>query len=122
MYCNETRDIILAKNRAAVATGNFDIEQALALGFRNLTDDQRSKYEQDFADYKKAREGRAPQVLTAESQLREAAPSAERSRSTERKRTWAVEKPDADEDVEMNDGTEEHTAGDASGFTAVNRA
>lgn len=120
LYCNETKDIILAKNKAAIAAGNFDIEQALAVGFRSLTDDQKSKYEEDLAEYKKARETRALEANNTESQLREADPNAEGSRSARNKTHWQNENPDADEDVEMGDDTEENLAGEASGFTAVN--
>ena len=122
MYCNETRDILLANNKAAIAAGSFDIEQALAVGFRSLTDDQRSKFELDFNNYKRTRESRAPQTVNAEGQNREAGLNAERSRSAERRNTWAIENADGDEDVEMGDETEEHPTEEASGFTAVNKA
>lgn len=122
LYCNATRDIILANNRAAIAAGSFDIEQALAVGFRSLTDDQKSKYEQDFAEHKKARESRGPAAVNAENQHREADIVTERSRSAERRDTWTTENPQADDDVEMGEEAEEPPAEDAAGFTAVNRA
>ena len=122
MYCNETRDIILANNKAAIAAGSFDIEQALAVGFRSLTDDQKTKYEQDFAEYKRARENKALSTNNADNQPQDAGSNVERSRSVERKHTWATETPNADDDVEMGDEAEEPPAEEASGFTAVNRA
>lgn len=99
------RPVLTAENRKATADGPFDVEKALAVGWQDLDEDQRAPFQQRFEESKKP----------AETEKGSGTSKAVAGIDGEGKPTG-----EADEDVEMADDGES-TAGDAGGFTAVNR-
>jgi non-histone protein 10 len=100
------RPVLTVENRKAIADGSFDVEKALAVGWQDIDEDQRLTFQRRFEELKKAAE---PEKASEAS--RAAAGADGESKATE----------EADEDVEMGDDGDSPPAGDAGGFTAVNR-
>jgi non-histone protein 10 len=99
------RPVLTVENRKAIADGSFDVEKALAVGWKEIDEEQRATYQRKFEESKK------PAEPEKGSETSKAAAGIEgESKPTE----------EADEDVEMADDGES-PAGDAGGFTAVNR-
>lgn len=105
VYCSDMRPILTVDNRKAIADGSFDVEKALAVGWQDIDEDQRAAFQRRYEESKKL---------------------AEPEKGSEASKTAAgidgESKPaeEGDEDVEMADDGES-AAGDAGGFTAVNR-
>jgi non-histone protein 10 len=99
------RPVLTLDNRKAIADGSFDVEKQLAAGWQDIEEDQRALYQKKYEDSKK---GAAPEKASE-------TPRASAGAEGEGKPT-----EEADEDVEMADG-DSPPAGDAGGFTAVNR-
>jgi non-histone protein 10 len=106
VYCSDMRPVLTVENRKAIADGSFDVEKALAVGWQDIDEDQRLTFQRRFEESKKAAE---PEKASEAS--RTAAGADRESKPTE----------EADEDVEMGDDGDSPPAGDAGGFTAVNR-
>jgi hypothetical protein len=85
----------------------FDINQAMAFGWREMDEQGRAGWQQQFEEEKRSweleKQGSAGGGAR-QSTLDPARPT-----------------PAGDEDVEMADDVESHSGGDGGGFTAVNR-
>ncbi|KAG9237007.1 putative HMG box-containing protein C10F6.08c [Amylocarpus encephaloides] len=116
-YCNESRSLLQTNNRRALADGTFDIEEALARGWRDLGEEQKLEHQKRYDEVKKSvsnekSSGPAP-----------AAPKQTVFDSESRPASTAPTADEPDEDVEMADDGDEppQAAAAEAGFTAVNR-
>ncbi|KAL3419239.1 hmg box protein [Phlyctema vagabunda] len=105
-YCNDMRSVLAVQYKKAIAEGTFDIERHLAVTWRELNDQDRTKYQKKYDEVKKAAEVDKDAALS------------------ERQSVFDGDRRREDEDVEMGDETEPEAGAEsaAAGFTAVNRS
>ncbi|CAG8955484.1 hypothetical protein HYFRA_00010351 [Hymenoscyphus fraxineus] len=114
IYCNETRSVILASNAEAVAQGDFDIDQKLAVGWQKLEEERKAEFQKRFEQIKKGANSEKTPVV---------APKQAAFDGDSLPASTAPTVDDPDEDVEMGDDKTEPPAPveGGGGFTAVNR-
>jgi hypothetical protein len=106
------RSVITVKNRKAIADGTFDVERALATGWREMDEEQRGEFQRRLEGMKRTSD--------AEKEASVGGTGAGQSGFDGESRQTA----EADEDVEMGEDGDDgsRSGGEVSGFTAVNRA
>jgi non-histone protein 10 len=108
LYCNDMRSVITVSNRKAIADGTFDVERALATGWRDLEEPKREEFSRRFDELKR------------EWEAEKAGGTDTIKGNDDDTETKTVE---GDEDVEMGeDGDADEANGEGAGFTAVNKA
>ncbi|KAH8591762.1 hypothetical protein B0O99DRAFT_519076, partial [Bisporella sp. PMI_857] len=124
VYCNSTRDGLVAKNEAAIAEGTFNVDSELAHGFQRLTDEERFPFEHQFNVFKSMRDNEKRNTAGTESTAfnavnRSTEPEAETRPSATETGSAAIplikhendvassRNTDGDDDVEMGEDVDE---------------
>ncbi|TAQ88355.1 hypothetical protein B7494_g3305 [Chlorociboria aeruginascens] len=108
LYCNDTRSVMMVQNRQAMAEGTFDIERALAIGWRDLAPEAAEEFHRRFELEKRKWESVEKEVGIGGGGARQSIFDGEGNGAN------------GDEDIEMKDEVEVGGGG-GGGFTAVNR-
>ncbi|KAI1814860.1 hypothetical protein GGS20DRAFT_585126 [Poronia punctata] len=114
IYCNDTRPVLQAQHKEAIAAGEFRLEEELARGWKDLPEKAKeefqTRYEQELSQWKEARESFKQGAKDAAARQRSRARDNRTSRGGRSRFEEGQDEDDAgyDQDVEMGEAEPEH--------------
>ncbi|RWA09669.1 hypothetical protein EKO27_g5414 [Xylaria grammica] len=105
IYCNDTRPVLQAQHKDAIAAGEFRIEEELARGWKDLPEKEKeefqARYERELIQWKEAKESFKQGVKDAAARERSRARENRTSRGSRSRFEEAQDDEDADDDQDV---------------------
>ncbi len=105
IYCNDTRPLLQAQHKDAIAAGEFRIEEELARGWKDLVEKDKeefqARYERELSQWKEQRESFKQGVKDAAARERSRAREGRTSRGGRNRFEGVQDDEDADDDQDI---------------------
>ncbi|KAK5631851.1 hypothetical protein RRF57_007565 [Xylaria bambusicola] len=105
IYCNDTRPLLQAQHKDAIAAGEFRIEEELARGWKDLAEKEKeefqARYERELSQWKEARESFKQGVKDAAARERSRARESRTGRGGRHRFSEVHDEEDADDDQDV---------------------